>query len=100
MGVEFLFYSFVRFYVHIYERIASHWSKSARLARQLKEAHCYNEWQQAAMVLDDMEGKSAWKKEDACPYYNAVLINSVVEQLREYRQKKVVRKLFVPSRYM
>ncbi len=52
----------------------------------LDTATTYDEWCRAAVALDRLEGKDAWKLDPKSPDYDFELLSSRLEQLRKARE--------------
>ncbi len=63
------------------------------LMTALRTAQNYQEWKEAAVELDRIEGADAWKNEDASDDYDWRLIRSRIRQINQYREAKDHRKL-------
>jgi NTE family protein len=63
------------------------------LMTALRTAQSYQEWTEAAVELDRIEGADAWKNEDASDDYDWRLIRSRIRQINQYRETKDHRKL-------
>lgn len=59
----------------------------------MRNASDYATWYQAAAELDRLEGREAWKNEDASDLFDWRLIRSRLRQIRQYRAEGTARKL-------
>ncbi|KAI8049122.1 putative esterase of the alpha-beta hydrolase superfamily [Gilbertella persicaria] len=69
----------------IYHRIVSSQSKSY-YEHLLKTATSYEEWAEAANILDEMDGFNEWKRELESPDYDWELVKARLDQLRKIRR--------------
>ncbi|GAA5810065.1 hypothetical protein MFLAVUS_003483 [Mucor flavus] len=70
---------------NIYDRLISS-NPKAYYENLLKLSTNYEEWAEAAAVLDDVDGLDEWKKETESPDYDWELIKTRLDQLREIRR--------------
>ncbi|KAI9365660.1 acyl transferase/acyl hydrolase/lysophospholipase [Pilaira anomala] len=70
---------------NIYDRLVST-NPKAYYENLLKVSTNYEEWAEAAAILDDIDGLDKWKKEIESPDYDWELIKARLDQLREIRR--------------
>ncbi|KIJ56666.1 hypothetical protein M422DRAFT_22815 [Sphaerobolus stellatus SS14] len=64
------------------------WRGQRRILRnRLRSAKTFEEWKDAAQVMDKYLGFDEWKKEDRDPYYDWVLVHKVRRSLKGLREK-------------
>jgi len=60
--------------------------EKVRLIRQwyskMEAANSYDEWLEAASMLDELEGSNAWKAIDESPYYDSELIRQRLDEMQ------------------
>ncbi|KAJ7781209.1 patatin-domain-containing protein [Mycena metata] len=88
---EFGFYVLLRQLVNIKEWISAWRGKKGLLRKRLRAAQSYEEWKEAALVLDEYLHFDEWKKEDEDPFYDWKLVRKVQRSLRTLREKNDVR---------
>lgn len=67
--------------------------KLGRLRQNLREAKTYEEWKEAALVLDTHMGKDVWRNQPKMAYYDHKLISNLLEKTAKYRKSGQVEKL-------
>lgn len=85
--LEFLAYVLVRQLVNVIEYLWAYRGQRGRLRRRLQEAPTYDEWQKAALRMDDHLGMSAWKRSAPNAYYDHSIIRRVRHELRDLRNR-------------
>ncbi|KAJ7095418.1 patatin-domain-containing protein [Mycena belliarum] len=88
---EFSFYVFLRQLVNVKEYISAWRGKKGLLRKKLRGARTYEEWKQAALVLDEYLHFDDWKKEDEDSFYDWKLVRKVHRSLKTLREKNDVR---------
>ncbi|KAJ7498890.1 patatin-domain-containing protein [Mycena latifolia] len=88
---EFGFYVLLRQLVNIKEWISAWRGKKGLLRKKLRAARTYEEWKQAALVLDEYLHFDEWKKEDEDSFYDWKLVRKVHRSLKTLREKNDVR---------
>ncbi|KAJ7700128.1 acyl transferase/acyl hydrolase/lysophospholipase [Mycena rosella] len=88
---EFGFYVLLRQLVNVKEWISAWRGKKGLLRKKLRAARTYEEWKQAALVLDEYLHFDEWKKEDEDSFYDWKLVRKVHRSLKTLREKKDVR---------
>ncbi|KAL0087683.1 putative esterase of the alpha-beta hydrolase superfamily [Phycomyces blakesleeanus] len=58
----------------------------AQYTKQLENATHYEEWAEAATMLDELEGLEKWKQDPRSPDYDWELVKTRLEQLRHIRE--------------
>lgn len=79
-------YVLVRVYVFLYEQWVTWRGKRQRLRLQLSAQTNYADWLKAAQLLDAHLGTEKWKQVDEYAYYDHLMINKVVSQLKKARK--------------
>ncbi|THH28944.1 hypothetical protein EUX98_g5239 [Antrodiella citrinella] len=93
IGVEFGFYILIRQLVNAKEWLSAWRGRKGLLRKRLRNARTYQEWKDAALVLDDYLGFNEWKIGDEDPYYDWKLVKKVLRTLRNHREKNDARGL-------
>ncbi|KAJ6599036.1 patatin-domain-containing protein [Mycena vulgaris] len=88
---QFGFYVFLRQLVNVKEWISAWRGKKGLLRKKLRAARTYEEWKEAALVLDEYLHFDEWKKEDEDAFYDWKLVRKVHRSLKTLRQKNDVR---------
>ncbi|KAF9567310.1 patatin-domain-containing protein [Agrocybe pediades] len=88
---EFGFYVVIRQLVNTKEWISAWRGHKGKLRMKLRAARTYEEWKEAALVLDEFLGFDEWKSQDEDPYYDWKLVRKVKRSLRTMRQNNDVR---------
>ncbi|XXQ30261.1 PNPLA domain-containing protein [Plasmodiophora brassicae] len=57
--------------------------KIETLRDDMMQAETYDQWMQAAVMLDALENRELWKVKDESPFYDHALVQMTVEHLRE-----------------
>ncbi|KAI9447844.1 patatin-domain-containing protein [Lactarius indigo] len=65
--------------------------RKGQLRKQLRASRTYEEWVDAASVLDDFLDFDEWKRSDEDPYYDWRLVRKVKKSLRTFRANNDVR---------
>ncbi|KAJ7507844.1 patatin-domain-containing protein [Mycena galericulata] len=91
IAAEFGFYVFLRQLVNIKEWVSAWRGKKGLLRKNLRAARTYEEWKQAALVLDEYLHFDEWKKEDEDAFYDWKLVRKVHRSLKTLREKNDVR---------
>ncbi|KAJ7129635.1 acyl transferase/acyl hydrolase/lysophospholipase [Mycena epipterygia] len=91
IAVEFGFYVFLRQLVNLKEWISAWRGKKGLLRKKLRAARTYEEWKQAALVMDEYLHFDEWKKEDENAFYDWKLVRKVHRSLKTLREKNDVR---------
>ncbi|KAJ7771403.1 patatin-domain-containing protein [Mycena maculata] len=91
IAAEFGGYVFLRQLVNVKEWISAWRGKKGLLRKKLRAARTYEEWKEAALVLDEYLHFDEWKKEDEDPFYDWKLVRKVHRSLKTLREKKDVR---------
>lgn len=79
-------YVLVRVYIFLYEQWVTWRGKRQRLRLQLSAQKTYADWLKAAQALDTHLGNETWKQVDEYAYYDHLMIQKVVSQLRTARK--------------
>ncbi|KAF7355343.1 Patatin-like phospholipase domain-containing protein [Mycena sanguinolenta] len=74
IAAQFGFYVFLRQLVNIKEWISAWRGKKGLLRKKLRASRTYEEWKEAALVLDEYLHFDEWKKEDEDPFYDWKLV--------------------------
>lgn len=56
------------------------------LNRRLQEASSHQQWEEAALILDELDGRDAWKYCDESPDYDYILLRERLASLRAARE--------------
>ncbi|KAJ7368336.1 patatin-domain-containing protein [Mycena albidolilacea] len=91
IAAQFGFYVFLRQLVNIKEWISAWRGKKGLLRKKLRASQTYEEWKEAALVLDEYLHFDEWKKEDEDPFYDWKLVRKVQHSLKTLREKNDVR---------
>lgn len=82
-----LFYLLTRLYIFLFEHFVTWTGERQRLRRALRFSNNYEQWQEAAKILDTYLGNDKWKDEDDYAYYDHATVNRVTSQLKQLRIK-------------
>jgi len=93
IGIEFGFYVLIRQLVNTKEWVSAWRGRKGLLRKRLRNSRTYNEWKDAALVLDEYLHFAEWKSVDEDPYYDWRLVRKVLRSLRTLRAKNDVRGL-------
>lgn len=63
-------------------------SKHSSLEKAMEEAESYREWKEAALALDELEGKDRWRLDPKYAGYDCHLLRSRVQLFRRLRKQK------------
>ncbi|KAF9485321.1 patatin-domain-containing protein [Pholiota conissans] len=90
---EFGLYVIIRQLVNTKEWIsACMWrGRKGRLRKNLRSARNYDQWKEAAIILDEYLDFQEWKKTDEDPFYDWKLVRKVKRSLRGLRDSNDVR---------
>ncbi|KAI0254899.1 acyl transferase/acyl hydrolase/lysophospholipase [Lactifluus subvellereus] len=91
IACEFSFYVTIRQVVNAKEWLSAWRGRKGLLRKQLRASRTYQEWKDAAEVLDDFLDFDEWKQSDEDPYYDWRLIRKVKQSLRSLRSKNDAR---------
>ncbi|KAJ7180137.1 patatin-domain-containing protein [Mycena crocata] len=91
IAAEFGLYVLLRQLVNIKEWISAWRGKKGLLRKNLRAARTYEEWKQAALVLDEYLHFDEWKKEDEDSFYDWKLVRKVNRSLKTLREKNDAR---------
>ncbi|KAJ7682771.1 patatin-like phospholipase domain-containing protein [Mycena polygramma] len=91
IAAEFGFYVFLRQLVNAKEWMLAWRGKKGLLRKRLRASRTYEEWKEAALVLDEYLHFDEWKKEDEDPFYDWKLVRKVHRSLKTLREKNDVR---------
>ncbi|KAJ6515863.1 acyl transferase/acyl hydrolase/lysophospholipase [Mycena sanguinolenta] len=91
IAAQFGFYVFLRQLVNVKEWISAWRGKKGLLRKKLRASRTYEEWKEAALVLDEYLHFDEWKKEDEDPFYDWKLVRKVHRSLKTLREKNDVR---------
>ncbi|QRW01821.1 patatin-like phospholipase protein [Ceratobasidium sp. AG-Ba] len=89
--LEFYAYVWIRQCVNALEWLLAWRGKKGKLRANLRQARTYEEWKEAARVMDEHLGFNKWKEEDEDPYYDWTLVKKVHRSLKSLRQKDDAR---------
>ncbi|KAG8747549.1 hypothetical protein FRC10_000685 [Ceratobasidium sp. 414] len=89
--LEFYAYVWIRQCVNALEWLLAWRGKKGRLRANLRQARTYEQWRDAARVMDDYLGFNEWKQEDEDAYYDWTLVKKVYRSLKSLRQKDDAR---------
>ncbi|KAH8105837.1 patatin-domain-containing protein [Cristinia sonorae] len=93
IGVEFGFYILIRQMVNAKEWLSAWRGRKGLLRKRLRNAKTYQEWKDAALVLDEYLGFNEWKLVDEDSFYDWKLVRKVLRSLRSLREKNDARGL-------
>ncbi|KAI7854431.1 acyl transferase/acyl hydrolase/lysophospholipase [Circinella umbellata] len=86
-NIKAVVYDVASFYSNkVYNQLANPSNPKAYYKHLLKAATNYEQWAEAAAVLDDIEGLDAWKRDPADKEYDWELIQTRLHQLRRVRE--------------
>ncbi|KAJ2922093.1 hypothetical protein H1R20_g15000, partial [Candolleomyces eurysporus] len=88
---EFGFYVVIRQLVNTKEWISAWRGKKGALRKKLRAAKTYEEWKEAAKVLDNYLHFDEWKQIDEDPFYDWKLVKKVKRSLKTLREKQDAR---------
>ncbi|KAH7343803.1 acyl transferase/acyl hydrolase/lysophospholipase [Rhizoctonia solani] len=88
---EFYAYVWIRQCVNALEWLLAWRGKKGKLRANLRQARTYEEWKEAARVMDEYLGFEEWKQDDEDPYYDWTLVKKVYRSLRSFRAKDDAR---------
>ncbi|KAF8913930.1 acyl transferase/acyl hydrolase/lysophospholipase [Gymnopilus junonius] len=88
---EFGFYIIIRQLVNTKEWISAWRGRKGLLRKKMRSARTYDEWKEAAIVLDKYLGFQEWKSVDEDPFYDWMLVRKVKRSLQKAREKNDVR---------
>ncbi|KAF8195858.1 acyl transferase/acyl hydrolase/lysophospholipase [Mycena galopus ATCC 62051] len=91
IAAQFGFYVFLRQLVNVKEWFSAWRGKKGLLRKKLRASQTYEEWKEAALVLDEYLHFDQWKKEDEDPFYDWKLVRKVHRSLKTLREKNDVR---------
>ncbi|KAH9049590.1 patatin-domain-containing protein [Lactarius hengduanensis] len=91
IACEFGFYVAIRQVVNAKEWLSAWRGRKGQLRKQLRASRTYEEWVDAAEVLDDFLDFDGWKRSDEDPYYDWRLVRKVKKSLRTLRANNDVR---------
>jgi hypothetical protein len=91
IACEFGCYVAIRQVVNAKEWLSAWRGRKGQLRKRLRASRTYEEWVDAAEVLDDFLDFDEWKRSDEDPYYDWRLIRKVKQSLRTFRAKNDVR---------
>ncbi|KAJ7179108.1 patatin-domain-containing protein [Mycena filopes] len=91
IAAEFGCYVLLRQLVNIKEWISAWRGKKGLLRKRLRAAQTYEEWKEAALVLDEYLHFDEWKDADEDPYYDFKLVRKVHRSLKTLREKNDAR---------
>jgi predicted acylesterase/phospholipase RssA len=74
-------------------RIAKRSARKRALRSQLAVANDYGEWTRVAQALDDVSGRSRWKRREASALYDHAHVRKRLDTLRELRKARDARGL-------
>ncbi|KAG8766840.1 hypothetical protein FRC12_006623 [Ceratobasidium sp. 428] len=89
--LEFYAYVWIRQCVNALEWLLAWRGKKGKLRANLRQAGTYEQWKEAARVMDDYLGFNEWKQEDEDAYYDWTLVKKVHRSLKSLRQKDDAR---------
>lgn len=85
---EFSLYVIIRQMVNTKEWITAWRGRKGYLRKNLRKSRTYEEWKDAATILDNFLHFDEWKKTDEDPYYDWKLIAKVKKSLKTLREKQ------------
>ncbi|KAI0796662.1 acyl transferase/acyl hydrolase/lysophospholipase [Abortiporus biennis] len=91
IGIEFGLYILIRQLVNTKEWLSAWRGRKGLLRKRLRNANSYQEWKDAALVLDDYMHFDEWKVVDEDPFYDWKLVRKVLRSLRSLREKNDAR---------
>ncbi|KZT05528.1 patatin-domain-containing protein [Laetiporus sulphureus 93-53] len=93
IAVQFSLYVLIRQLVNAKEWLSAWRGRKGVLRQRLRNAQTYQEWKEAALVLDEYMHFDEWKHIEEDPYYDWKLVRRVRRSLRTLRERKDVRSL-------
>ncbi|KAI0320813.1 patatin-domain-containing protein [Amylostereum chailletii] len=91
IACEFGFYVLIRQLVNAKEWLSAWRGRKGLLRKRLRASNTYEEWKDAAAILDDYLGFNDWKKVDEDAFYDWKLVRKVKRSLSNLRQKNDAR---------
>ncbi|KAF9247074.1 patatin-domain-containing protein [Melanogaster broomeanus] len=91
IAAQFGLYIFIRQVVNTKEWLSAWRGRKGELRRRLRAARTYEEWKEAALILDRYLDFHEWKQVDEDPFYDWKLVDKVNRSLRILREKNDVR---------
>ncbi|KAI0265196.1 acyl transferase/acyl hydrolase/lysophospholipase [Gloeopeniophorella convolvens] len=91
IACEFGLYVAIRQMVNAKEWLSAWRGRKGLLRKRLRASRTYQEWKDAAAVLDDFLHFDDWKQSDEDPYYDWRLIRKVKQSLRSLRETNDAR---------
>ncbi|KNZ74447.1 Patatin-like phospholipase domain-containing protein [Termitomyces sp. J132] len=88
IAIEFSFYVVIRQLVNAKEWITAWRGKKGALRRNLRAAQNYQEWKEAAVILDEYLHFHEWKTIDEDTFYDWNLVKKVRRSLKTLRDKQ------------
>lgn len=88
---EFGFYVIIRQLVNAKEWLLAWRGRKGQLRKRLRAATTYQEWKDAAEVLDGYLDFNEWKRVDEDPYYDWRLVRKVKRSLKTLRERNDAR---------
>lgn len=80
-------YVLTRLYIFLYEHFVTWRGTREKLRKHLAMQTSYADWLTCAQALDAYLGNEEWKRHDEYAYYDHLMINKVVSQLKQVRKK-------------
>ncbi|KAI0053533.1 patatin-domain-containing protein [Auriscalpium vulgare] len=91
ISCEFGLYVTIRQMVNAKEWLSAWRGRKGLLRKRLRASTTYQEWKDAATVLDEYMGLNDWKHIDEDPYFDWRLVRKVKRSLRSLREKNDAR---------
>ncbi|KAJ7068307.1 patatin-domain-containing protein [Mycena amicta] len=91
IATEFGLYVLLRQLVNVKEWISAWRGQKGALRKKLRSAETYDEWKEAARVMDEYLHFDEWKKDDEDPFYDYKLLRRVHRSLKTLREQNDVR---------
>ncbi|KAF7301676.1 Patatin-like phospholipase domain-containing protein [Mycena indigotica] len=91
IAAEFGLYVFLRQLVNVKEWVSAWRGRKGLLRKKLRGAATYEEWKEAAGVMDEYLQFDEWKKDDEDAFYDYKLLRRVHKSLKTLREKNDVR---------
>ncbi|KAH9951578.1 patatin-domain-containing protein [Amylocystis lapponica] len=91
IAFQFGMYIMIRQLVNAKEWISAWRGRKGMLRKRLRSATTYQEWKEAARVLDEYLQFDEWKTVDEDPYYDFRLVRKVRRSLKAFRERNDAR---------
>lgn len=93
MALQFSLYILIRQLVNAKEWLSAWRGRKGVLRQRLRSAKTYEDWKDAALILDEYMHFNEWKHADEDPFYDWRLVRKVRRSLKNLREKRDARGL-------